>query len=93
MEGWGGGASKLLPRCILGLALYALVALIRMRCMWALRYPSRLTALAAALTAALLASHSAPRDSIVILTASFPLLSRGHTTFLKPPMDYLEWGD
>jgi hypothetical protein len=75
----------LLPRCILGLALYALTALIRTACVWALHCPSLSTALAAALTAALLASRSAPRDDILL-----PPLSCGHKTFLKPPMDYME---
>ncbi len=44
--------------------------------------------LAAALTTVLLALRSALRDGI-----SFPPLSRGHTTFIELPMDYLEWED
>ncbi len=93
MEGRGGGASALLPRRILGLALYALATLIRTACVWASHCPDRLKALAGALTAVLLASRSMSRDGIVILSGSFPPLMHGHTTFLKPPMDYLEWGD
>jgi hypothetical protein len=90
MEGRGGGVSSLLPRCMLGLALYALATLIRRAYTWASRHPSRLTALAVALAAALLASCSAQRDGIVILSGLFPPLLHGHTTLFKPPMDYLE---
>jgi hypothetical protein len=66
MEGRGGGASASLPRRILGLALYALAAVIRTACVWASRRPGQSTALAAALIAALLALRSALRDGIVI---------------------------
>ncbi len=86
----GGGASTLLPRHILGLALYALATLIRAAYAWALRRYGRLTALAAALASALLASHSVLRDCIIISSGLFPPLSHGHTTFLEPPMDNLE---
>jgi hypothetical protein len=53
MEGQGGGGGASLPRCILGLALYALTALIMMACTWALRCSGRLTALLAMLAATL----------------------------------------
>jgi hypothetical protein len=93
MEGRRGGASALLPRRILSLALYLLATLIRMACVRASRRPGRLMALAAALTAALLALRSVPRDGIIILSGASPPLSCGHTTFLEPPIDYLEWED
>jgi hypothetical protein len=72
MEGLGGGASALLPRCIHGLALYALAALIRTAYVWALCHPSQLTALAIALAVALLALRTAPRDGIVITSGLSP---------------------
>jgi hypothetical protein len=86
MEGWGGGVSALQPRRIPGLVLYALAALIRTRYAWALRWPSRLMVLAAALAALLLALLSAPWGGIIILSGLFPPLSHRHTTFLEPPM-------
>ncbi len=79
-----------MPRYILGLALYALDALIRMAYAWALHCPSWLAALIVALAAVLMVSCSAPRDGIVILSGLFPLLLHGHTTFLELPMDYPE---
>jgi hypothetical protein len=72
MEGLGGGASALLPRRILGLALYVLTVLIRMLYVWTLRRPGQSMALAAALAVALLALRSAPRDGIIISSGSFP---------------------
>ncbi|EED96209.1 predicted protein [Thalassiosira pseudonana CCMP1335] len=37
-----------------------------------------------------MAIHNAPRNGIVISTGAFPPFSRGHTTILEPPMDYVQ---
>jgi hypothetical protein len=87
MEEIGRGASTLLLRCILGLALYTFAPLIRMVYMWASRHPGHFTALAVALAMALLALHSVPRDGIVILLELSPPLLHGHTIF--PELDNL----
>jgi hypothetical protein len=72
MEWLGGGASALLPRCILGLALCALAALIRTAYVWALHCPGWSAALAAALAMALLTLRSVQRDGIVISSRLSP---------------------
>jgi hypothetical protein len=74
----------------LGLEFYALATLIRTAYAWALRCPGQLTAPTAVLAMVLLALRSALRDGILISSESFSPLSRGYTTFLEPPMDYLE---
>jgi hypothetical protein len=96
-QGGGGGGpqgdmiASTLPRRILGLVLSILAALTRTASARISRHPGRSTALAAVLAVALLASHNAPTNGIVISSGSFPpFFSRGHTTFLEPPTDYLE---
>jgi hypothetical protein len=90
MERLGGGASALLPRCILGLILYALAALIRTAYTWALQHHGHATALTVMLALVLLVLRSALRDGIVISSGLPPPLSCGHMTFLEQPKDYLE---
>merc|ERR1712216_504449 len=55
------------------------------------RNPKQSTVLALLLACTLLAIHNAPRNGIVISSGgAFPPFSRGHTTILEPPVDYLE---
>jgi hypothetical protein len=87
--GQGGTASVSLPRRIVGVILSIIASLIRTASVRISRHPGRSTAFAAILAIACLAAHDAPRNGIVISSGSFPPFSRGHTTFLEPPMDYL----
>jgi hypothetical protein len=88
--GAGGTASASLPRRIVGLILSIIASLLRTASVRISRHPVRSTAFASLLVIACLAAHDAPKNGIVISSGSFPPFSRGHTTFLEPPMDYLE---
>ncbi|KAL7533833.1 hypothetical protein ACHAXR_005470 [Thalassiosira sp. AJA248-18] len=90
--GGGGGRSMAtsLPRRIISLVVSIFMALIKTASVQISRNPKQSTIFAMVLACTLLSIHNAPRNGIVISSGTFPPFSRGHTTLLEPPIDYLE---
>jgi len=92
-QGGGGGGGSMaasLPRRVVSLVISIFMALIKTASVHVSRNPKQSTLLGMALVCTLLAVHNAPRNGIVVSSGSFPPFSRGHTTLLEPPIDYLE---
>lgn len=94
-QGGGGrpmSASASLPRRTLSLVTSILMTILKTASLQISHHPKQSTLLFVLLTASLLAVHNAPKNGIVISNTSgtFPPFSRGHTTLLAPPVDYLE---
>lgn len=93
-QGAGGGgrsmASATLPRRVLSLISYIVLSVAKTTSVQVSRYPRQSTLLALIFITSFLAVHNAPRNGIVISTGAFPPFSRGHTTILEPPMDYVQ---
>jgi hypothetical protein len=86
VAGRGRVMNATLPRRILGLISSIFVALLKTAAVQISRRPQQSCLLAIILIATLLVSYNAPRNGIAI----FPPFSRGHTTILQPPNDYLQ---
>ena len=94
-QGGGGtsmSASASLPRRTLSLLTSILMTILKTASLQISHHPKQFTLLFVLLTASLLAVHNAPKNGIVISNTSgtFPPFSRGHTTLMEPPVDYLE---
>ena len=94
-QGGGGGggrrkvASMSLPRRILSLITSILLALVKTASMQLSKHPKQSTLLAMLLAGTFLAVHNAPRNGIVVSSGTYRPFSRGHTTLLQPPIDYM----
>ena len=89
-QGGGGRLGATLPRRLLKLVASVCLALVHAASTQVRRHPRISTLLGLLLAGALLAAHQAPRNGLVLSTGACPPLSRGHTTLLAPPAEYLE---
>jgi len=79
------GASSTLPRRIVGAMFSIVLAVVQTASVQMARHPRQCTLLAGMFLVTLLAVRNAPRNGIVLSTG----LSRGHTTILAPPVEYM----
>ncbi|KAL7536568.1 hypothetical protein ACHAWF_005500 [Thalassiosira exigua] len=93
-QGGGGGrrtmAGATLPRRILSFVASVVMALLRTASGQISRNPRQSVMLGMLVTCALLVVHNAPKNGIVLSSGSFPPFSRGRTTLLAPPVEYLQ---
>jgi hypothetical protein len=85
-RGGGRSVSGTLPRRILSLISTIVMAVAKTTAGQIARHPRQSTLLAMMLVLTLLTTHNIPKNGLVISTP----FSRGHTTFLQPPVSYME---
>ena len=83
------GVSGTLPRRLISLFTSALVGIIKGTTGQMTRHPKYSSIFAIVMILTLLTMHNIPKNGLVISSGSSPF-SRGHTTFLNPPVSYMQ---
>jgi hypothetical protein len=85
----GRGASGTLPRRIIGLFTSLIVGIGKATAGQVARHPKHSSLLAVVVILTLLTLHNIPKNGLVMSSGTSPF-SRGHTTFLNPPIQYMQ---
>jgi hypothetical protein len=85
----GRGANGTLPRRIIGFFTSLIVGICKASAGQVARHPKQSSLLAVVLILTLLTMHNIPKNGLVMSTGTTPF-SRGHTTFLDPPIQYMQ---
>jgi hypothetical protein len=85
----GRGANGTLPRRIIGFFTSLIVGICKASAGQVARHPKQSSLLAVVLILTLLTMHNIPKNGLVMSSGTTPF-SRGHTTFLDPPIQYMQ---
>lgn len=88
-QGGGRGASSTLPRRIISLFTSIIVGIGKATAGQVARHPKQSSLLAMFMILTLLTMHNIPKNGLIMSTGTSPF-SRGHTTFLNPPAEYIQ---
>ena len=88
-QGVGRGASGTLPRRLIGLVSSIIVGIAKGTAGQIAKHPKHSSLFAAAILLTALTMHNIPKNGLVISSGTSPI-SRGHTTLLNPPADYIQ---
>lgn len=86
--GGGRGASGTLPRRLVSLFSSIVLGIVKGAAGQVTRHPRQSSLVALVMVLTLLTMHNIPKNGLVLSSGTSPF-SRGHTTFLNPPMTYL----